>query len=176
MKKDGTGGANTQTGIQFEKNTDFIEFLNTIAGYTSTKIPNYNDSYFVYYNNLLVARTFPKYDLYKFLEREYNLNWQEILSKRLLPDDAIYVIKDNTVHIAGSVDEKLQTCDFKKKHYQKLFSRINYSVEYLYILEKAWFGDPKYRDTLDYIIDMGCKWYFNYLPLQEINLPVPRDV
>ena len=56
----------------------------------------------------------------------------EIISKKLLPDDCIFVIINNTLFIieckfqqvAGSVDEKLQTCDFKKKQYQKLLAKL----------------------------------------------------
>ncbi len=79
--------------------------------------------------------------MYKFLQSR-DVDWKDFLSKRLLPDDAIYVIKENTVFIleikyqevAGSVDEKLQTCGFKIKQYKKLFAPLNYEVEYIYIL------------------------------------------
>ena len=33
----------------------------------------------------------------------------------------------------------------------------------------------KYKDTLDYIISVGCKYFFNYIPLQELGLPVPEQ-
>ena len=36
--------------------------------------------------------------------------------------------------VTGSVDEKLQTCDFKKKQYKKLMAPFNIEVEYIYIL------------------------------------------
>ena len=89
--------------------------------------------------------------------KEYSINWKEVISKKLLPDDSIYVIIRNTVYIieckfqkvAGSIDEKLQTCDFKKKQYQKLFSRANIEVEYMYLLSD-WFKKPEYKDVLDY--------------------------
>ena len=37
------------------------------------------------------------------------------------------------------------------------------------------FKDEKYKDTLDYIIIVGCKYYFDYIPLQELGLPVPEQ-
>ena len=30
------------------------------------------------------------------------------------------------------------------------------------------------RDVLDYIISVGCQYYFNYIPLQKLGLPVPQ--
>lgn len=75
--------------------------------------------------------------------------------------------------VAGSVDEKLQTCDFKKKQYRKLMASLNIEVEYIYILND-WFKKPAYKDTLDYVISVGCQYYFNYLPLQKLGLPVPK--
>ena len=108
------------------------------------------------------------------------IKYKDYISKKLLPDDAIYVIKNNTVYIievkfqegSGSVDEKIQTCDFKKKQYQKLFSSLNYEVEYMYVLSN-WFRHERYKDERDYIISVGCKYYFEYLPLAELGLPVP---
>lgn len=177
MKKDGIGGANTQTGIHFENKIDLLVFLNEkIDGYS---VKNAKIGHEILYNDKLVAHSFRKNQLYKFLESQ-GVDYTKYLSKKLLPDDAIYVIKENTLFIIevkyqqveGSVDEKLQTCDFKLKQYKKLFSELNYEVEYIYVLSK-WFKHDKYRDTLEYIINVGCKYYFEYLPFHKLGLPVP---
>ncbi len=173
MKEKGIGGANTKTGLVFEGKTDLATFLNKQKDY---RVVNG----IVYFCGGQVARIFKKHKLYKFLE-EYKINWKDILSKKLLPDDSIYVIVKNTLYIieckfqkvAGSVDEKLQTCDFKKKQYQKLFSMANIEVEYIYLLSD-WFKQKQYRDVLDYIISVRCQYYFNYIPLEKIGLPVPQ--
>ena len=174
MIKDGVGGANTLTGLAFEGKTDLSTFLGKQKGYKVEKDK-------VYYKGELVARVFKKHQFYSFLE-EYDINWKEIISKQLLPDDCIYVIVDNTLFIieckfqqvAGSVDEKLQTCDFKKKQYQKLLSRANIEVEYVYLLSD-WFKKPQYKDVLDYIISVRCQYYFEYIPLKKFGLPVPEE-
>lgn len=174
MIEKGKGGANTKTGLVFEGKTDLATFLDSQKDYHVAAKGE------VYFRGKLVARIFKKYKLYKFLE-EYNINWKKTLSKRLLPDNSIYVIIKNTLYIieckfqkvGGSVDEKLQTCDFKKKQYQKLFSRANIEVEYVYLL-CDWFKKPEYKDTLDYIINVGCHYYFSYIPLAKIGLPVPK--
>lgn len=174
MKEKGTGGANTKTGLVFEGKTDLSTFLGQQKNY---KVDSDGQ---VFFCGERVARIFKKHGLYKFLE-EYRVKWKEIISKKLLPDDSIFVIVKNTVYIieckfqkvAGSVDEKLQTCDFKKKQYQKLFSRANIEVEYMYLLDD-WFKKPEYKDVLDYIISVRCHYYFNYIPLEKLGLPVPR--
>lgn len=173
MIKNGIGGANTLTGLTFEGKTDLANFLNKQKGY---KVINGN----VYYKDKLVARVFKKHQFYDFLE-EYNIDWKSIISKKLLPDDCIFVIVNNTLFIieckfqqvAGSVDEKLQTCDFKKKQYQKLLSRANIDVEYVYLLSN-WFKQAQYKDVLDYIISVRCQYYFEYIPLKKLGLPVPE--
>ncbi|ACC98240.1 hypothetical protein Emin_0685 [Elusimicrobium minutum Pei191] len=174
MKIGGIGGANTKTGLVFEGKTDILTFLSKQKGY-SVK------GNIVYFNNEEVARTFKKYAFYKFLE-ENNVNWSNIISKKLLPDDSVFVIIKNTLFIievkfqqvAGSVDEKLQTCDFKKKQYQKLLSKLNIEVEYIYILND-WFRQEQYKDVLDYIHSVRCQYYFEYLPLEKIGLPIPTN-
>lgn len=173
MKNSGKGGANTKTGLVFEGKTDLATFLSKQKGY---KV----DGDKVIYKGEVVARIFKKYAFYGFLE-ELKIDWKKVISKRLLPDDSIYVIIENTLFIieckyqqvAGSVDEKLQTCDFKKKQYQKLMAPANIEVEYIYLLSD-WFRNPKYKDVLDYIISVRCQYYFEYIPLKKLGMPVPE--
>ena len=173
MIKGGTGGSNTQTGLAFEKRADMLSLIKSLKGYSVKKNT-------VYYNEEEVAYSFKKNSFYKYLEKN-GVDYKKIISKRLFPDEAIYVLVNNTLYIiemkfqtvAGSVDEKLQTCDFKRKQYIKLMSQINVEVEYVYILND-WFKKPEYKDVLDYVISVGCHYYFNYLPLQKIGLPVSR--
>lgn len=182
MKKNGKFGSNTKTGLIFEIKTDLISFLRIQNNYSVEKIKGYTNSFFIFYNKKQIARTFPKHDLYKFLKNEYDLDWKESLSKKLLPDDALYVVLNNTVYIiekksqvvSGSVDEKLQTCDFKRKQYKKLFSKINFELEYIYLLDGSWFSKPEYKDVLDYIISVNCHYYFDYIPLNKLGLPMPK--
>jgi len=175
MKKGGMGGGNTLTGLVFEDNADLKTLLNRLNGYSV------NNENFVFYKNEKIGQIFVKYDLYRFLDKE-EIDWKKYISKRLLPDDSIYVMLNNTFFIieckyqqvAGSVDEKLQTCDFKKKQYKKLLSTLNMEVEYIYILND-WFKKSEYKDVLDYIHSVGCDYYFNYIPLQRLGLPVPQQ-
>lgn len=173
MKAKGIGGGNTITGLNFEKERDILEILKKAKGY-SVK------SGVIYYQGKEVARSYRKQGLYRLLS-ERKVDWRKLVSKRLFPDEALYVIVNNTLFIiemkfqkvAGSVDEKLQTCDFKKKQYRKLVAPLNIDVEYVYILND-WFKNPAYKDTIDYVISVGCQYYFNYLPLQKLGLPVSK--
>lgn len=173
MIENGIGGGNTITGLNFEKETDILELLNSKKNYTVKNSV-------VYYKNKEVARSYRKNSLYVFLQSK-GVDYKKIISKKLLPDEALYVIVNNTLFVvevkfqkvAGSVDEKLQTCDFKRKQYAKLMAPLNIEVEYIYILSD-WFRNPVYKDVLDYIISVGCQYYFRYLPLQKLGLPVPN--
>ena len=174
MIKGGKGGGNTITGLAYEGKVDLATYLSRQKGYSVLDTE-------VFYRGVLVARVFKKYGFYKFLE-EYDIRWDDYISCRLLPDNCIYVIVNNTLFIIevkhqctpGSVDEKLQTCDFKKKQYMKLLARLNIEVEYVYILS-SWFKDPRYKDVLDYIHSVNCQYYFDYIPLQKLGLPVPKQ-
>ena len=176
MIKGGFGGGSTKTGLLFEGKTDLIQLLSSTIGY---EIKDSEIGKSVSFNGLEVAKCYRKHDLYRFLESN-SVEWRKLVTKKLLPDDALYVIHNNTLfvievkfqNVAGSVDEKLQTCDFKKKQYKKLMSQLNIEVEYIYVLSD-WFRKPEYKDVLDYIISVGCHYYFEYLPLQKLGLPVP---
>jgi hypothetical protein len=176
MKQKGFGGANTLTGLNFEREVDFQDLLAAKPGYKVMPIPG-KAGKGVFFKGQLVARCFRKTEFYKFLDEE-GINWKPMLSKKLLPDDALLVIVRETLFIievkyqqvAGSVDEKLQTCDFKKKQYQKLVRCLGLKVEYVYVLSD-WFKDRAYKDVLDYIDSVGCHYKFNSLPLSWLGLP-----
>ncbi|MDP3800231.1 MAG: hypothetical protein Q8Q90_02290 [bacterium] len=174
MIEKGKGGGNTITGLNFEKSRDVSSLIKKLTGY------KVKDN-IIYFNDEEVARSYKKHGLYKYLSSQ-GIDYKKYISKQLLPDEAVYVIHNNTLFViemkfqkvAGSVDEKLQTCDFKKKQYKKLMAPLNIEVEYIYILSD-WFKKPEYKDTLDYIISVGCQYYFHYLPLQKLGLPIPNN-
>lgn len=173
MKAGGKDGANTRTGLIYEDKVDLATFIAKQKKYT---VKDCN----VLYLGECVAHIFKKYAFNTFLETR-GIDWRQHLSKQLLPDNAIYVIVNNTMlilevntqHTVGSVDEKVQTNDYKKKQYKKLLFQLNMEVEYIYILDE-WFRQPKYKDVLDYVISVGCQYYFNYISLQKLGLPIPQ--
>lgn len=176
MIKNGKGGGNTRTGLVFEGKVDLATFLGQQPHYAVL-----NDK--VIYDGRLVARVFKKEAFYSVFLKELNIDWKKIISKKLLPDDSIFVLSNNNLHIieckhqqvAGSVDEKLQTCDFKKKQYKKLMAPANIDVKYIYLLDE-WFRNEKYKDVLDYIHSVDCDYYFEYIPLARLGLPVPPEL
>lgn len=179
MKTGGLGGANTLTGLNFEKKVDFQKLLGAIPGYEVKKISG-KTGMGVFFEEKLVARCFRKYDFYKFLS-ESKVDWENLISKKLLPDDALLVIVREALFIievkyqqvGGSVDEKLQTCDFKRKQYLKLVYSLGLKVEYVYVLND-WFRKPEYKDVLAYIHSVNCHYRFNELPMAWLGLPVKK--
>lgn len=167
----GKGGANTKSGLHFEGRVGFVEVLDRRPGYTV------DGGGVVTHGGEQVAISLRKNALYKFLT-EKGVDHKNILSKKLLPDDAIFVPKTNTFYVieikfqnvAGSVDEKLQTCHFKKRQYEKLLRPLGVKVEYIYILSD-WFQAPAYRDVLEYIKEVGCDYYFGEITLERLGLP-----
>lgn len=122
------GGAKTNlNGLHFEQTTELKDIF-----LSHSKFEVRGDDIFTKDDNIKVATLFQKHSLYKNLLEKNGVNYKDYISKKLLPDDAILIYKTSTLYIiekkfqhgAGSVDEKLQTCDFKKKQYTKLLSRM----------------------------------------------------
>lgn len=166
------GGAKTNVnGLRFEQETNIKEALSNINVYNLKENK-------VLYQNSEIALIVSKHALYKEFLQPRGINYKEFISKQLLPDEAIFVEKENTMYIIekkfqngnGSVDEKLQTCDFKLKQYKKLFSPLEINVKYVYILNE-WFKDDSYADVLEYIESVGCYYFFDSLPLDFLKLP-----
>lgn len=176
MIKGGLGGANTLTGLHFEERTDLAQLFDSIDGYSLVPTAD-NAGYEVWFQGDLMANCFKKHEFYRFIER-FGVNWRNHLSKRLLPDNGLFVVVRDTLFIIeikfqqtpGSVDEKLQTCDYKRKQYTKLVHQLGWRAEYLYILND-WYKKPEYKDTLDYILEVGCSYFFDEVPLKWFGLP-----
>lgn len=84
----------------------------------------------------------------------------------------MFIIKIKFQGVAGSVDEKLQTCDFKNRQYQKLLSPLYIQVKYVYVLND-WFKKDEYKDVLGFVKSVGCYYFFNEIPLDFLGLPKP---
>lgn len=131
---------NTTTGLEFEKQISINE-----SGINLTK-----------------------HNLYKYMEK-CGIKWQDIISKKLLPDEAYFDPNTKVLHIyekkfqqtAGSADEKPQTCAFKIFQFNKIGKAIGATkVTYTYIFND-WFKKPEYKDMLDYIQSVeGCNYMF----------------
>jgi hypothetical protein len=168
MIKGGKGGDRTQTGLRFEERINLATAISKLDGYEVK-----GDE--VYKNDKKIAQLYTKNKLYKILLVALEIDHTKVLSKKLLPDEAIlvgntlYIIEMKFQYVAGSVDEKLQTCDFKKKQYTKLLREAGIKVEYIYVLND-WFAKPDYRNVLEYVKEVGCHYFFNEIPLKTIGL------
>lgn len=167
----GGGGKTNKSGLKFEQETSLNIALESNGYQISDNL--------VYNKYDLVGVLCGKYNLYKFLEEKGLKDSKERISKKLVPDDAffncndkiLYIIEKKFQNVGGSVDEKLQTCDFKRKQYLKLIENLNeiLDVKYIYVLND-WFKKDAYKDTLKYIKEVECSYYFNELPLEKIGL------
>ena len=163
------GGASTHAnGLRFEQTTSLNDAL-IKRGYNVTSDGR------VYYNDKLIGYSKAKHQFKNYL-KSIGVNLK-VNSDTLLPDDTfinlanktVYIIEKKFQHGSGSVDEKLQTCLYKRRQYEKLVSQIEYDVVYTYILSD-WFKQNKYIDVLEYIKDVGCYYFFNELPLDFLNI------
>ncbi len=174
------GGETTRTGAKFEKKVDLVKVIDSSQNWKTSINDEFSDSkkpkaWDVFYNDKKIGILFKQSSIYKYLSKAYKINYQDLVSAKLIPDTAliifnkycmIYEIKFQSV--GGSTDEKLQTCDFKKKQWQKLMSSTNLKVTYSYILNN-WFTKESYKDVLDYIEQSKCKYYFNELPIRDLE-------
>lgn len=163
------GGSNTNVnGLEFEARTHLIDALNNHPDFEV--IDNC-----ILKNGVEIANYYEKHRLYNELLYPNGIHYRTIISKKLLPDGAllvgntIYIIEKKFQNGGGSVDEKLQTCDFKKKQYQKLFYAFGIEVQFYYVLND-WFQQECYRDVFEYIRNTGCDYFFEELPLDRIGL------
>ena len=179
MRKPNIHGGGSKTnlnGLTFEGRTDFIESLKNNKDF---KVDTENSflSEIIYKGQSFGFYT-EKHDFYKFLNSK-SVDWEKLVSKKYLPDgvfintvnNKIYIIEKKFQSGGGSVDEKLQTCDFKKKIYEQLTAELNEfnSVEYYYLLN-SWFKQKQYDDVKEYIDSVGCKYFIEQIDLKDLGI------
>lgn len=176
MKLGGKGGAHTGTGLRFEGDRDLAAAITRVPGFAVSGNQ-------VLREGKAVATLCPKNSLYTTLLAPKGIRSETLISQKLLPDQALFVAEKQAVFIIeikyqgtpGSVDEKLQTCHFKKRQYTKLFAPHGLKVEYVYVLSD-WFKHPRYKDVLAYITDVGCRYFFDEIPMAFLGLlPPPKS-
>ena len=175
MKKGKKGGDSTITGLRFEKKTDLKASLLRLPGYRV-------DGDRIFYDGKLVAVSLKGMKLYNKFLSPRGIDHAEVLSKKLLPDEALYVEGEETLYVIekkyqetyGSVDEKLQTCDFKRRQYIKLVKPLGIKAELIYVLN-SWYKQESYRDSLEYIQESGCHYFYDAVPLSCLGLPDPHE-
>lgn len=195
MRKPNTIGGGAQTninGLKFERNTSLLADIQKTKRYRVTFGCDQNPRFtpakrrdyatrktcgqvFDLKSGKRIAQYFEQDVLYtQFLEIN-GVNYKDFNSYKLKPDGCLII--GNTAIIiekkfqsgTGSVDEKLQTCDFKKKQYEKLFGPIGFEVRYIYLLN-GWFNQPKFDDVFKYIPSVGCEYFIDVLPLKAVGL------
>lgn len=96
MKEGGKGGANTITGIRFEKDVSLASRFRALPGYEVAD--SESAGLYVRYEGCIVARMFQEHEFYRFLEEE-GVEWRSLISRQLLPDDALLVVVRDTLFI-----------------------------------------------------------------------------
>ena len=168
--KVGGGSKTNLNGLSFEGRTDLLESLHKNPSFKVVKSE-------VYQKDKLIGEYFEKHGFYKLFLEKNNIDWRKINSKKYLPDSIFYNHSNDTVYVIekkyqegpGSVDEKLQTCSFKKTVYEKLINPTGKKTEYYYLLNK-WFNQEVYEDVFEYIEKVGCKYFIDFIPLDELGL------
>ncbi len=174
------GGSRTNlNGLKFEGRTDFIESVKNNKNFVLKKIPTLKKTYNVIFHHNKIGFYTEKKEFYKFFLHNEKVDWKEIISKQYLPDavfinqlnKTVYIIEKKFQSGPGSVDEKLQTCDFKKKIYAKMIKncKSNYKTEYYYLLN-SWFQKNQYDDVKRYIISVGCKYFIDKINFKQLGI------
>ena len=187
------GGAQTNlNGLKFERNTSLLADIEKTGRYSVTygcdNNPKYRKGIRANYakrktcgqisdltTGKMIAQYFEQDLLYSQFLDPMGVNHADVISYKLKPDGCLVIGKTAIIiekkyqAASGSVDEKLQTCDFKKQQYEKLFNPIGYEVRYIYLLN-SWFKQPKFNDVFAYIKSVGCEYYIGMLPLKPLGL------
>jgi hypothetical protein len=171
MIKGGTGGANTVSGAYFEQITHGeapgipLHKAKLRKHYEEKTHKLYALSKIFSCNTGLSTEEIPK-DKW---ERANKFEGQYLLTKALEPDEAYLDYETSTLTIFekkyqdtdGSVDEKIQTIDYKMKQYKRIAAELGIENVYFVYILGDFFKNPYYRDSLEYIRSIpNCDYFF----------------
>lgn len=167
----GAGGANTnRTGLSYEANTDLSTEYTLTTPEPNKETCDTNHPYIKFKDSEKLFIKAGKRDLYKIMSDMNEVNTELAPAAGCkYPDEAyvnivdkhIYIIEKKFQQTSGSVDEKIQTGQFKQYHYSKLFP--NFKVSYIYCLSN-WFKKPDYKSVLEYLGENKIQVYWGNDP------------
>ena len=187
MKKGGFGGAKTQkAGADFETSTaeDLLEKL-LLKGYKVTKEHRLSGAKSTLHGVSMKSKRNSKIEIYyqdgiyRLFFEPRGIDWRDYYSGRLKPDSAIYSEDTKTLTIiekkqqegAGSVAEKLQTCDYKMQYYSNLVRGLGIKVELVWQLGKYFLDqEQNLKSVFEYMTSKGSRYYFLTIPVEELNI------
>lgn len=185
-RKKNTVGGGKQTninGLSYEKDTDFLDIIvkqtNLVVKEIESKKTIKSRAAEIYKSNKLIGYFFEQDSIYRefFKPRKYDYK-KEVKYSLLKPDSVfvneisktVYIIEKKYQEGTGSVDEKIQTCDYKKNYfYAPKFKKLGYKTEFFYLLS-PFYDAEKYSNVFSYIKQKGCRYFFNVIPLKEFGL------
>ena len=155
--KHGGGAKTTTNGLKFERDTDFSELVDSLPGYEVKEI-DFKDrkatkgfEVFRVGEEEIIGKIMPQYRFYDFLKE---LGIKNTNSKQWKPDEVF-------INFEGSVDEKLLGFGNKRRIYQRLLDSVQegepFSVQFIFVGNKSFFGQDKYRDTFEMLRGDGIK-------------------
>lgn len=185
MKKNGTGGNSTQTGLSFEVVTDLKVAIASTGLYQVEPNPHSSLAKSAKIYDVTDIRTgevvgviCSQRALYPYLKKTYpDIDFDIRTSRKYYPDECfisfsmkkIYIVEKKMQTVAGSVDEKLRQGDFLLHVYSKLFSGLGFEVEIIYLLSD-WFRAAQYQDIFDFMSMKNISFYFEEIPLGHFSL------
>jgi hypothetical protein len=187
MKKGGTGGAHTaREGSSFEIKTD-EELMSELGamGYVESKLHMLSGIGGPIHGRTLVNKSnrqidvFYKSGIYKLFFEPRGINYKEYFSARLEPDTSIFSSQTKTLTIiekkqmttAGSVAEKLQTCDYKRHYYETLLKGQGIKLDIFWVLGSYFKAQERQlKSVYDYMESKGSKYFFESMPAHELKI------
>ena len=107
------------------------------------------------------------------------IDTDDFFSAELRPDTAIFSHKSNVLTIiekkqqtgAGSVAEKLQTCDYKMHYYTTLCNPIGVKVDLIWQLGQYFVdNEESLRSVFEYMKSKGSRHFFLEVPFEELKI------
>jgi hypothetical protein len=185
MRKGGIGGAKTQkAGEDFESHT-LTNLINSLelGGYKVEAVRKGSGAAprgitLVNIDGSKIEMYF-KAAVHKDFFQPRGVLTEKYFSARLEPDTAIFSEKTNTLTIiekkqqsgAGSVAEKLQTCDYKMMYYSTLCEPIGVKVDLIWQLGSYFVGQrDNLRSVFEYMLSKGSRYYFLDIPVKDLKI------
>ena len=184
MRKGGGGGAATQKAGEAFENKTLEQLLASFQanGYKVDSIlPGGLNPRALFLKNTAgdLVDIFLQSTVHTEFFKPRGINTDDYFSAELRPDTAIFSHKTNVLTIiekkqqtgAGSVSEKLQTCDYKMLYYTTLCKPIGVKVDLIWQLGQYFLDNEKaLQSVFEYMQSKGSRHFFLEVPFEALKV------
>lgn len=137
----------------------------------------------LYYNRIQICSFYNKKEFYAKYLYSLKIDFFRKTKNHLYYDNCSFISSDNILYVIdykflyliGNIKDKIKNLKVKHSAYKKILKEKKIKVKYILLLD-SFYKEDSNKEILDWLEKNHFKYFFDKLPLIEMNFPIPENM